>query len=84
VPSVLVALIAALLTRKTVKKNVTVPVKVGIFHVYYQGQSEDIKPFPDDYSIVGGDPTLTEQRIRDENINTRVYWVRSCHVTSLY
>lgn len=45
-------------------KNATVPVKVAIFHVYYNGQNPDRQPFPEDYSIISHDPTLSEEEVR--------------------
>lgn len=47
------------------KNGVPVPVKVGIFHVYYQGQNELLEPFPEDYSVVAGSPTRTEEEVRE-------------------
>ncbi|RNJ53372.1 hypothetical protein D7B24_001983 [Verticillium nonalfalfae] len=47
-----------------VSKNATVPVKVAIFHVYYHGQSADRQPFPADFSIISGNPNLTEDEAR--------------------
>ncbi|EEY21732.1 predicted protein [Verticillium alfalfae VaMs.102] len=47
-----------------VSKNATVPVKVAIFHVYYHGQSADRQRFPADFSIISGNPNLTEDEAR--------------------
>ncbi|EGY14242.1 hypothetical protein VD0002_g5693 [Verticillium dahliae] len=47
-----------------VSKNATVPVKVAIFHVYYHGQNADRQPFPADFSIISGNPNLTEDEAR--------------------
>ncbi|KAM0276048.1 hypothetical protein ACHAQH_007134 [Verticillium albo-atrum] len=41
-----------------------VPVKVAIFHVYYHGQNPDREPFPADFSIISGNPNLTEDEVR--------------------
>ncbi|KAM0331353.1 hypothetical protein ACHAQA_003025 [Verticillium albo-atrum] len=49
-----------------VSKNATVPVKVAIFHVYYHGQNEDREPFPADFSIISGNPNLTEDEAREQ------------------
>lgn len=43
-----------------VKKNATVPVEVAIFHIYYSG-GPGRDPLPDDFSILSGDPDLTEE-----------------------
>ncbi|OAL44952.1 hypothetical protein IQ07DRAFT_591792 [Pyrenochaeta sp. DS3sAY3a] len=47
-----------------VKNGVPVPVKVSIFHVYYQGQNEGLEPFPEDYAVVAGSPDRTEEELR--------------------
>lgn len=43
-----------------VKKNVTVPVEVAIFHVYYSG-GPGRDPLPNDFSTISGNPDLTEE-----------------------
>ncbi|KAH6688540.1 hypothetical protein F5X68DRAFT_168437 [Plectosphaerella plurivora] len=47
-----------------VTKNATVPVKVAIFHIYYNGQNPDREPFPEDFRIISGDPSLSEEQVR--------------------
>lgn len=57
-------------------KNATVPVKVAIFHVYYHGQNADRQPFPADFSIISGNPNLTEDEARAQG-GIGMEWVRS-------
>ncbi|KAI8722988.1 DUF1996 domain-containing protein [Fusarium sp. LHS14.1] len=56
-----------------VKKNVTVPVKVGIFHVYYQGQENNPGLYPEDFALIGGNPKITEDEIREAGGNG-IHW----------
>ncbi|KAI8685309.1 DUF1996 domain-containing protein [Fusarium keratoplasticum] len=56
-----------------VKKNVTVPVKVGIFHVYYQGQENNPGLYPEDFALIGGNPKITEDEIREQGGNG-IHW----------
>ncbi|KAF1926693.1 uncharacterized protein M421DRAFT_214083 [Didymella exigua CBS 183.55] len=49
-----------------VKKNATLPVKVAIFHVYYHGQNEDREPFPEDFAILSGNSSLTEEQAKEQ------------------
>lgn len=57
-----------------VKKNVTVPVKVGIFHVYYQGQENNPGLYPEDFALISGNPKITEDEIREQGGNG-INWV---------
>ncbi|KAJ4149027.1 hypothetical protein NW754_000463 [Fusarium falciforme] len=54
-------------------KNVTVPVKVGIFHVYYQGQENNPGLYPEDFALIGGNPKITEDEIREQGGNG-IHW----------
>lgn len=65
-----------MLIASIVSKKGTVPVKVSIFHVYYHGQHEDMQPFPEDFSIITGNPKLTEEEARQQG-GTGTTWVGS-------
>ncbi|KAM5343445.1 hypothetical protein ACJ41O_011982 [Fusarium nematophilum] len=56
-----------------VKKNATVPVKVSIFHVYYQGQENEPGLYPEDFALIGGNPKITEDEIRAQGGNG-IHW----------
>ncbi|KAJ3467714.1 hypothetical protein MRS44_005278 [Fusarium solani] len=58
-----------------VSKKGTVPVRVSIFHVYYHGQHEGMEPFPEDFSIITGNPNLTEEEARQQGgIGMKWHW----------
>lgn len=57
------------------KNGFPVPVKVSIFHVYYQGQNEGLEPFPEDYAVVAGSPDRTEEELRKLG-GAGIDWVR--------
>lgn len=46
-----------------VKKNVTVPVEVAIFHVYYSG-GPGRDPLPNDFSTILGNPGSDGRGVR--------------------
>ncbi|KAH6615154.1 hypothetical protein C7974DRAFT_417344 [Boeremia exigua] len=52
-----------------VTKNATVPVKVAIFHIYYNGQNPNRESFPEDYNIISHDPTLSEEEVKAQGGN---------------
>lgn len=64
----------AVLILPEVKKNLTVPVEVAIFHPYYQGQGSTTEPFPDDFAIVSGNPSLTEEEVAAQG-GAGIWWV---------